>query len=124
MSCWTRTGREDGKVDGSHSQVYISKLVLLSCKRQWHSQGIHFLSGLPSCDLRLLYESHQEGSTGQQNTTTNHEIQRISIKCSASDILKPIMFCICSLLACNIYSQYLSTELETDSNKNPAAEHP
>lgn len=44
--------------------------------------------------------------------------------CSASDILKPIMFCICSLLACSIYSQYLSTELETDSDKNPAAEHP
>lgn len=108
MTCWTQAGGCDGKVDGSHTPVYISKLVLLRrnkggiAKDNSITRESAFESGLPGHDLRLLYKLHQEGSTGQQNTTANLKMQRISIMCSASDILKPIIFCICSLLACSI----------------------
>lgn len=112
MSCWTWNGMGNGKEGGSHSQVYTGKLVLL--RENWgkvaKDSGVlrksSFESGLPHPDLRLLYKLHQEGSTSQQNTTANHKMWRISIMCSASDILKPIIFCICSLLACSIYSLF------------------
>lgn len=110
MSCWN--GRGDGKVDGSHSQVYTGKLVLLRenqgkvAKDSGVLRKSSFESGLPHPDLRLVYKLHLEGSTGQQNTTTDHKMWIISIMCSASDILKSIIFCICSLLASSIYSSF------------------
>ena len=112
MSCWTRAGRVDGKAGGSHSQVYIGKLVQLRrnkgnfAKDSDISREFTFEHGLPGRDLRLLYKSHQEGSSSQQNTTANRKIRRISIMRSASDILKPIIFCICKLLACSICSPF------------------
>lgn len=112
------------------SQVCISKLVLLrrnegnDAKDNDVSREIQgtFESVLPGLDLRLCYKSHQEGRIGQLNTTANHKIQRISIICTASDILKPIIFCICRLLACSVHSAFPWSQARDD--KNPVAEHP
>lgn len=79
-------------------------------------------SGLPGYDLRLLYKSHQEGSIGQLNATANHKIQRISIMCSASDILKPLIFCFCRLLASSVHSAF-GAKLGTHLGKNLTAQH-
>lgn len=79
MSCWN--GRGDGKADGSHSQVYTGKLVLLRenqgkvAKDSGVLRKSSFESGFPHPDPRLLYKLHLEGSTGQQNPTTNYKCE-------------------------------------------------
>lgn len=110
--------------------MYISKLVLLRrnegnvVKDSDVLREPTFEYGLPGCNLRLLYKSHQEGSVGQRNTTANHKIRRISIMCSASDILKPVIFAPVGSWPVVFTLSSLGAKLEADSDKNPAVGHP